>query len=251
MKTEQGVAPARYKRVLATIAVATGLGLAAACGDNGGDPGTPTNDPSGDGVVGSAGAEPTIASFTVAQEANCVNGAGQITLSWELGGGATGATIAIDGPGIYDTYPGTSHTEQFPGACSPGDTQTYLLTTIGGTGDPATATIQRTAPAAPPPTTTGGGTTSIGPQIDVFTAVGGPCVNGQVTLHWELSGGATGASISIDDGGVYNTYDGTNVTESFPGACGDADDTQKFTLTTIGGGNPVVRSITVTGLPFD
>jgi hypothetical protein len=58
----------------------------------------------------------------------------QVTLSWVVTG-ATGVWISIDGPGHWNSTPyPTTYTESFPGACN-GDTQTFLLTTVGGTSE--------------------------------------------------------------------------------------------------------------------
>jgi hypothetical protein len=53
---------------------------------------------------------------------------------------ATGVTISIDGPGIYDRYNDTTGSALVPFACN-GDSHTYLLTTVGGVGAPDTAEL--------------------------------------------------------------------------------------------------------------
>jgi hypothetical protein len=64
---------------------------------------------------------------------------GTITLTWTIDN-ADGATISIDGPGIYQSYPGAQRSEPFPFSC--GNVQhTYTLTTYGGEGKPATKTL--------------------------------------------------------------------------------------------------------------
>lgn len=70
----------------------------------------------------------------------------QIHLEWEIVRG-TGVTISIDGPGVYDTYDGTTGAADVPFSCSE-DENTYLLTTVGGVGEPDTElrTVRRTQP---------------------------------------------------------------------------------------------------------
>jgi hypothetical protein len=64
---------------------------------------------------------------------------GFITLTWTIDN-AEGATMAIDGSGIYQTYPGAQRSERLPFSC--GEVQhTYTLTTIGGAGKAATRTL--------------------------------------------------------------------------------------------------------------
>jgi hypothetical protein len=209
------------------------VGLAAGCDKQN----TPV-DPNATGSTAPSAVEtttapqaPTIVSFQ--QVGPACDSNNEITLTWTLGGSATGATISIDGPGVYNSYTGTTATEKFPGACGDGNTQTFLLTTVGG--DPAATQTIVVQPAAPPAPTT--------PTIVKFEQIGPKCdSNNQVTLHWVLSGGATGATISIDGPGVYNEYPGTDVTEKFPGACGDQ---QVFLLKTVGGGASAQKTLTI------
>jgi cytoskeletal protein RodZ len=79
---------------------------------------------------------PAIAAFVAPATVDCTNESVVIVrLSWHVER-ATGVTISIDGPGIYDSY-GPTDAADLPFSC--GEPQhTYLLTTTGGTGSPAT-----------------------------------------------------------------------------------------------------------------
>jgi hypothetical protein len=55
-----------------------------------------------------------------------------IHLEWEIAR-ATGVTLSIDGPGIFDSYDGPSGSADVPFACGE-RRHTYLLTTTGGDG---------------------------------------------------------------------------------------------------------------------
>jgi hypothetical protein len=229
----------RPRLLLVTLGVAAAA-LAIACG-NGGTPGdgatttTTTGGPTTTETTGGSGH--TIISFQ--QVGPACDGNNEVTLSWELGGGATGATIAIDGPGIYNSYNGTTATEKFPGACDASNTQTFLLTTTG----PGTAATETIVVTYSPPATTAPPTV---PTIVEFKVIGPKCDStNQITLTWTLAGpGVTGATISIDGPGVYNSYSGLTVTEKFPGACG-AGNTQTFLLKTVGGSPVAQKTIVV------
>lgn len=91
---------------------------------------------------------PAISSFQIPTTADCggSTGAVQIQITWVVKR-ATGVTISIDGPGIYDSYHGTTGLATVPFACGVGDTKhTYTLTTTGGSGPAAhqTKTVKRT-----------------------------------------------------------------------------------------------------------
>jgi hypothetical protein len=74
---------------------------------------------------------PEIILFTGEDTVDCVMGS--VALTWETTR-ATGVTISIDGPGVYDSYP-PNGSAAVPFAC--GDAEhTYLLRTVGG-DDPA------------------------------------------------------------------------------------------------------------------
>lgn len=91
---------------------------------------------------------PAIASYQVPSTADCggYTDVVQIQITWIVKR-ATGVTISIDGPGIYDSYSGTSGLAMLPFACGAGNTKhTYTLRTTGGTGPAAklTKTVKRT-----------------------------------------------------------------------------------------------------------
>jgi hypothetical protein len=80
---------------------------------------------------------PEIVAFVVPQTADCgPNSTGTVRLSWHVER-ATGVTISIDGPGVFDSY-GPTDAADLPFACD-GESHTYLLTTVGGTGPAATS----------------------------------------------------------------------------------------------------------------
>jgi hypothetical protein len=82
-----------------------------------------------------------IRSFTGPESVDCADSefSGFIRLRWEVVR-ATGVTISIDGPGIYDRYDDTAGSAVVPFACGD-ETHTYLLTTVGGVGTPDTAKL--------------------------------------------------------------------------------------------------------------
>ena len=92
---------------------------------------------------------PTFVSLSVPKTEDCTGGtAGTIHISWTIAR-ATGVTLSIDGPGIYDTYQGKSRAVDVPFACSHQQlSHTYTFTTTGGSG-PA-ARITKTVTAAKP-----------------------------------------------------------------------------------------------------
>ena len=90
---------------------------------------------------------PAIASYQIPATADCggYTDVVQIQFSWVVKR-ATGVTISIDGPGIFDTYLGTSGQATLPFACGAADTKhTYTLRTTGGTGPAVrwTKTVKR------------------------------------------------------------------------------------------------------------
>lgn len=107
---------------------------------------TPTPSPT-TAPTPTANTSPVIASVTIPATANCGGDTNPVSvqISWVVEE-ATGISIAIDGPGVFETESGTTGTVNVPFACGSGDTQhTYTLTTTGGTGTPATVTktVQR------------------------------------------------------------------------------------------------------------
>lgn len=87
---------------------------------------------------------PTIVSFVVPLTANCSGNPAtvSITISWKTTN-TTKVDISIDGPGIFQTYPGSSGSDSFPFACS-NSSNTYTLTGHGSDG----TTVSRTTTVA-------------------------------------------------------------------------------------------------------
>ncbi|HEY6012608.1 MAG TPA: zinc-ribbon domain-containing protein [Candidatus Limnocylindrales bacterium] len=89
---------------------------------------------------------PLIRSFEGPVSVDCNDPAfnGFIHLSWRVGF-ADGATLSIDGPGVYKSYPGVLGQDDVPFGCG-GEPHTYTLTTVGGNGPAATKTLQISQP---------------------------------------------------------------------------------------------------------
>jgi hypothetical protein len=83
---------------------------------------------------------PRIRSFVAPETIACADPShsGFIHVRWEVRN-ATGVTISIDGPGIYKEYEGLTGEDDLPFSC--GQPHTYLLTTVGGVGEPATREV--------------------------------------------------------------------------------------------------------------
>lgn len=84
---------------------------------------------------------PQIVLWDVPSLEDCTNStAGSTHVKWKIKN-ATGVTISIDGPGIYDSYPGTAGELDLPFGCDHNVLKhTYTLRTTGGTGPAATLT---------------------------------------------------------------------------------------------------------------
>jgi hypothetical protein len=82
-------------------------------------------------------APPIIRFFTGPTSVNCSDPSftGTIHLSWRIGN-ADGASLSIDGPGVYMQYPGVLRDDNVPFACD-GNAHTYILVTYGGLEPPA------------------------------------------------------------------------------------------------------------------
>src|SRR5690349_14046426 len=100
-----------------------------------------------------------------------------------------------------------------------------------------------------------GGQQPGGPRVDYFRVTNQPeCLAGGrstlASVEWGVSGGATGATISIDNAGSYRTYAGVTGTDSLPFPCEHAKpgSTVKhtYTLRTTGGGQPASMAFTLT-----
>jgi hypothetical protein len=85
--------------------------------------------------------DPAILEFEAPESVDCgdPNFPGTIHVAWSVTN-ATGVTISIDGPGIYQRYQGQTGSADVPFACGE-EQHTYLLTTTGGTGPAATEEI--------------------------------------------------------------------------------------------------------------
>ncbi len=64
---------------------------------------------------------------------------GTIHLTWRVAF-ADGATLAVDGPGLYKSYTGVAGQENAPFSCG-GESHSYTLTTMGGNGPPVSQTL--------------------------------------------------------------------------------------------------------------
>jgi zinc-ribbon domain len=82
---------------------------------------------------------PSIVSFEGPASVDCSAFPGTIHLSWRAAN-AQGTTLAIDGPGIYKSYPGVLGQDDVPFGCG-GQSHTYTLTTVGGNGPPVSQTL--------------------------------------------------------------------------------------------------------------
>ena len=179
---------------------------------------------------------PTIATWEVPQLEDCTGAtAGQIEVSWVVRR-ATGVTISIDGPGIFDSYARTSDSITLPFGCAFEAQHTYTLRTTGGSGPAATST--KTVKVRPPSVVS----FSMGAD-GVANCPNDNAIVG-IDLAFEVRA-ATGAELRRD-GALYSTYSQKVVNTS--GIMYDCSKEQQvFKLTTTGGyGDPASKSITVT-----
>jgi len=171
---------------------------------------------------------PAFVSVTIPKTEDCTGGtAGTIHIAWKIKN-ASGVTLAIDGPGIYDSYQGTSGAVDVPFACSHQQlTHTYTLTTTGGSG-PA-ATVKRTVTAAKP-------------QIKTFVLGQPDCTSNNtvgIRFTYEIVA-ATGVELDYNtNGGVYNTYPGKRSSSNLMIQYDCSKGVQTFVLKTTGGFGPV------------
>ena len=181
---------------------------------------------------------PTIVSFTVPKTEDCTGGsAGTIHISWKVAN-ATGVTLSIDGPGIFDSYPGTSGATDLPFGCSHQQlTHTYTVTTTGGSG-PADG-IERTVTAAKP-------------QIKTFTLAQPDCPPSNtgivgIAFAYEIVA-ATGVRLdrvgaTQPEGNFSGKRSASGLTIQFDCSKGEQ---QSFVLTTTGGyGQEASKTIVV------
>ena len=176
---------------------------------------------------------PVIVAFDTPKQEDCTNDtAGSIHVSWTIKR-ATGVTISIDGPGIYDTYSGLSGSIDLPFGCDHTVLKhTYTLTTMGGTGPAAnlTHTVRTRAPSI---------------ETFALTPVTG-CVDatGSATLRLSYSvRAATGADLYAD-GALYGSYT-DKVAGPIPIAYPCSAESIKYKLVTTGGYGPAA-SATIT-----
>ena len=168
---------------------------------------------------------PVIISFEAPKQEDCTNdSAGRVTLKWSVKN-ATGVSLSIDGPGVYKTYSGLSNApDDIPFGCSDQVLQhSYTLTTVGGTGPPATVTrIIKTR----------------APSIVSFTVSKPDCSGGEtfvgINISFEIRA-ATGARLDRD-GAPYSTYNTKATDDIVMYDCSQND--QEGRLTTPGGYGP-------------
>jgi hypothetical protein len=174
---------------------------------------------------------PAIVSFDTPKQEDCTNGtSNSIHVSWSVKR-ATGVTISIDGPGIYDSYDGLTGAVDLPFGCDHTVLKhTYTLTTVGGTGPAATLTktVRTRAPSI------------------VSFSVAAPDCSGDgmvgVAMSYELRA-ATGAEL-WRDGSLYSTYNVKATDDIVLYDC--SKDSQAWKLTSTGGyGAPASKTVTV------
>ena len=174
---------------------------------------------------------PQIVTWDVPTLEDCTNSTkGMIHVKWSVKN-ATGVTISIDGPGIYDSY-GKSGEIDLPYGCDHVVLKhTYTLRTTGGTGPAAvsTKTVKTRAPS-----------------IVSFTVDAPDCSGGDpsvgVSMGYEIRA-ATGVTL-YRDGVEYTSY---NVKKSGDIILYDCSKTyQTFRIVTYGGfGKEASKTITV------
>jgi hypothetical protein len=169
---------------------------------------------------------PAFKALSIPKTEDCTgDSAGTIHISWTVAN-ATGVTLAIDGPGLFDTYPGRSGAVDVPFACSHQEvSHTYAVTTTGGSG-PA-ARITRTV-------------TATKPQITTFRLGTPACQPGDpsVAIFFQYQVvAATGVELDRD-GSTYGTYSGKTSTNGLSVVYDCTKDQQTFVLRTTGGYGP-------------
>jgi hypothetical protein len=184
---------------------------------------------------------PAIVFFDTPKQEDCTNStAGSIHVSWSVKR-ATGVSISIDGPGIFDSYAGLTGEVDLPFGCDPAKlSHTYTLTTVGGTGPAAsvTKTVKTRAPSI----------TAF--AMNPVTECAGDI--GQANLRFSYTvRAATGADLYYRTDPeapflVYGNYSGTEVGPiGVPYDCRYASITYRL-VTTGGYGDPARKTITVT-----
>lgn len=160
---------------------------------------------------------------------------GTIHLAWRLRN-VTGATLAIDGPGIFDSYSGTTGEVDVPFACGPLE-HTYTLTTTGGPEPPAS--ITRTIRVAQP-------------DIIDMAVIGPNCPNPSdvvpMSVTWQIAY-ATGIELWVN-GELFATYSGKQspAEGSNAGTYDCSQASAEYRIVTTGGyGTP--DAVTLTAVP--
>ena len=183
----------------------------------------------------SASTKPVIVTWVTPAYEDCTGStAGMIHVSWSVEN-ATGVTISIDGPGIYDSYPGTSGETDLPYGCEQDPLKhTYTLKTTGSAGGfwvSSTKTVRTRAPSIV--------SFTIPSHASCAMASGTVMINFSYEIKY-----ATGIRLGIG-GIVYGDYGGkTGGPISVPYDCSKAS--QVFKIQTTGGyGTAATRSITV------
>ncbi|HET9852064.1 MAG TPA: hypothetical protein VFP56_06110 [Candidatus Limnocylindrales bacterium] len=184
---------------------------------------------------------PAIVSFETPKQEDCTNStAGSIHITWSVKR-ATGVSISIDGPGIYDSYAGLTGEVDVPYGCDHTKlSHTYTLTTIGGTGPAAsvTKTIKTRAPSIT--------AFAVNPVTDCAGDTGQANLRFSYTVR-----AATGADLYYRTDPeapflIYGNYNGTEVGPiGIPYSCQYESITYRL-VTTGGYGDAARQSITVT-----
>jgi hypothetical protein len=183
---------------------------------------------------------PVIVVFDTPKQEDCTNGtANSIHVSWTIKR-ATGVTISIDGPGIYDSYAGASGSVDLPYGCDMTVLKhTYTLKTVGGTGpaDSETHTVRTRAASIE--------------GFDLNPVTGCPADNsGSATVRFSYTvRAATGVELFLD-GTIYGTYSGKVAGPiPIPYDCSKASIT--FKLVTTGGYGPAASKSIVLERPVE
>jgi hypothetical protein len=152
-----------------------------------------------------------VKSFTAPQTVDCNVDPEptQIHLEWSVAR-ATGVTISIDGPGIYDSYDGATGAADLPFACG-SEKHKYLLTTTGSDGAVATETrvVKRALPKIR------------NVYADNLTIQGQCSQVYQRRVYWNVEN-ATGVTVTVG-GQTYGPYAGHDNNDLFPYDCRNSE----------------------------
>jgi hypothetical protein len=167
-----------------------------------------------------------------------------VVLAFTLGGGTPSASPTAAPPTTVIGSTEPSAGESLP-APSPSPEPSPIVTS----GPTATPEVTPKPTKTPKPTPT----PNTNPTIVTFDVPKTEdCTNataGTITLSWEIAN-ATGAALSIDGPGVYDSWDGISQTVEVPFGCNHGQLTHTYTLTTMGGSGPAdSKTKTVTAKP--